>query len=595
MSVLLAEPLHIDIDRALVANPIVVSPETPLKVVLDLMERAGRDRPSRPLANCMEECLQEERGSFALVMAGDRLAGIFTQQDLLQRAAKGLAGTDLPIARAMVPNPAVLPRSRFCNASTALDLLRQHGVRHLPVLDDAGRVLGAVTSQTLRFALHANERSELEERVTQCELLETKLQDSELQLQHILAATCDIVLICGKDRSTVEIPFVRGAIANSAGTADSKIVRATVDWLLGEENSAGFYQCVDRVLDKGRSENFEYALSVGNRTLFFESNIGLLSEDKVICVARDITARLQAEKKTQHILNHLQFTLRELSYHRRALDEFALLSIANVRGEITYANHTFCEVSQYSLEELLGQTHQIICSGNHPPDFFQEMWKTIASGCSWRGEIKNRKKDGSFYWIDALIVPFLGENQKPFQYLAICNNITRRKQVQEELERSRSQLEELVTERTADLDVAIARLTEEVDKRKHAEEVLVKINEDLELRVDKRTALLRKTNQRLRQEAIERQKAEASLRESEELFRTLSERSPVGIFKTDVRGKLHLVEPALAEDGWIYFSGSPRQRMVKIRSSRRYRADDRNLAKSDRRAKFLETRIPFLS
>jgi len=115
---------------------------------------------------------------------------------------------------------------------------------------------------------------------------------------------------------------------------------------------------------------------------------------------------------------------------KRALDEHALVSIADVTGKIIFANEKFCAISGYRREELLGQDHRIVNSGYHDRNYMKAMWQTIAQGRIWHGEFRNRRKDGVHYWVDTTIVPFLNEPGKPYQYAAIRRDITELKATQ---------------------------------------------------------------------------------------------------------------------------------------------------------------------
>jgi PAS domain S-box-containing protein len=155
---------------------------------------------------------------------------------------------------------------------------------------------------------------------------------------------------------------------------------------------------------------------------------------------RTVEIRAQRARAFKKAYFELQHTVNELEQFKIALDQHAIVSIADRDGRITYANPRFCKVSGYKVDELIGRNHNILNSGFHSRQFFSDMWQTISSGNTWQGEIKNRGNNGKEYWVESTITPFLDESGQPYQYVSIRTDITRQKKIAEELSISEERL-----------------------------------------------------------------------------------------------------------------------------------------------------------
>lgn len=162
--------------------------------------------------------------------------------------------------------------------------------------------------------------------------------------------------------------------------------------------------------------------------------------------AQLLLAQLDGQIADDAFRERVKQSLEQLSDLKMALDESTIVAVTDRRGIITFVNDPFCRISRYSRDELLGQDHRIINSGHHGKAFMQELWRTISSGNIWRGEIKNRAKDGSYYWVNTTIVPFRDEQGRPYQYLAVRNEVTQLKQAEEELQRMMTRVMEIQEE-----------------------------------------------------------------------------------------------------------------------------------------------------
>jgi diguanylate cyclase (GGDEF)-like protein/PAS domain S-box-containing protein len=186
----------------------------------------------------------------------------------------------------------------------------------------------------------------------------------------------------------------------------------------------------------------------GERTMRVQGEqsdeLGRLADD-IDFMLDELVKRETLERRARKIAvqsqQKMKATLAELTSTNFALDQHAIVAVTDLAGRITHVNDKFCEISKYSRNELIGQTHQIINSGVHPRSFWTEAWQNICQGQTWQAEVCNRAKDGSLYWVNTSIVPYRDQSGKISKYVAIRADITERKHLEKALRSSQERFE----------------------------------------------------------------------------------------------------------------------------------------------------------
>ncbi|MFY7941805.1 MAG: PAS domain S-box protein, partial [Burkholderiaceae bacterium] len=148
--------------------------------------------------------------------------------------------------------------------------------------------------------------------------------------------------------------------------------------------------------------------------------------------------------KRREDLDQLQRAMRENHALMQAIDQATIYSVADLQGKIVEINDAFVRISGYSRDELIGANHRLLNSGVQPDGFWREAWATFSSGQAWHGEVCNRAKDGSLYWVDSTIVPFKGADGLVEKYISIRTDITETKNAQLKLDAQRQRLDNII-------------------------------------------------------------------------------------------------------------------------------------------------------
>lgn len=253
----------------------------------------------------------------------------------------------------------------------------------------------------------------------------------------------------------------------------------TLEYLAIHQSWSAWMVLVGGLLFAGLLQGFLLVVTgetIRSERLVLHRTAELAKANEALQEARDHLERRVAERTAEIVTLN-----RQLAAQQQAIDQFAIVAETDPQGRIIYANDQFCQISKYRREELIGKDHRdVVNSGYHPPAFWKGMWATIGQEKIWRGDVKNRAKDGEIYWVDTAIVPFMGADGNPEKYLAVRAVITERKRAETALQQLNEELEHRVTERTEQLAKANVGLQEEIAERKRAEEEVLTKNRELE-------------------------------------------------------------------------------------------------------------------
>jgi diguanylate cyclase (GGDEF)-like protein/PAS domain S-box-containing protein len=221
----------------------------------------------------------------------------------------------------------------------------------------------------------------------------------------------------------------------------AKMINCNIDEVIGKDPIAYYadqkdYECILEDLNNGLQVNDKLIkLLIPNAgpiwVMASYLEVDYAGEPAVLGWFYDVTALRDAQEAQQKSEQQLKRSLEELKYQKHALDKHAIVAITDIQGRITYANQKFCEISGYSLDELIGKDHAILNSGYHPKGFWKAMYRSVSRGNAWHDEVCNRAKDGHLYWVDTTIAPFIGDNGKPESYISIRTDITQGKLAEE--------------------------------------------------------------------------------------------------------------------------------------------------------------------
>lgn len=232
---------------------------------------------------------------------------------------------------------------------------------------------------------------------------------------------------CRNDEDLTMIYVGQGCYNLTGYTAEDMLFNKNISYgsMVHIDDFIWLTEMVNYNLNHKLVSNLEYRIFCREGRVKWVNEIsnGVYDERGQLLFIEGYVTDITEKKRYSEIIDTLQA-------YQGAVNTGSIVSITDTSGRIIYTNDSFCEISKYTRGELLGENHRIINSGYHSKEFFSDMWKTISSGKPWRAEIKNKAKDGSYYWVDSVITPVINEKKEIIQYLSVRNLVTEKKELE---------------------------------------------------------------------------------------------------------------------------------------------------------------------
>jgi len=385
------------------------------------------------LSEAVKKMAERKIGAALIVDDKQYPIGIFTERDLLFKVdlADAARFNALQVKDVMTRDLVTVDISD--SYTRVIRIMRTNNIRNVPVIKDE-KVIGMVSLRDLMSKYEENLLMALQEKEVQLVKNIEEIKSSEEKFRTIFNNSAVAIMFANEEeRLMAWNPLTAKLLDMNAGELFNKPLKDIYppeEWerirAHNMRDAGGDHHIETRIVNKlGTLIEVDLSVSVlKNTNGEVTGSIGIL---------KDIRERKEAEAR-------LARSRQELQDIKTGLDVHGIVAITDKKGCITYANDKFCQISEYTREELVGSDHRIVNSGYHSKEFIRDLWDTILAGRVWQGEFRNKSRTGRLYWVDTTIVPLLDDKGQPQQFVSIRTDITARKEAQEKIESANDEL-----------------------------------------------------------------------------------------------------------------------------------------------------------